>query len=308
MIRRSTIQELQGKYEGYVALTTSRATSTRYSKALESFFRKFTDKREPEEFTKRDIADYTIWRLKDGVSPTTVNYEITVVSGFWNWLLRMELAAFNPCSNAKRLKQIEPVKNSLSLDDQNKLYHTVSNFGTLRDRLLIGLALSTGLRAETLVQLETSDVDFETLTLRIPAAKMKAGRNHEVPIRQDVMELIKQLPEGRFFDAYARNAKILSYRFSRLLSRSGSVLRGLRTGRRTFATTLLRTGTDIGCVQELMGHRSVLTTSRYLTKADEATTKAAIDRLPQPKGEPDEPVAVNADVDVAFPSSQQTHT
>lgn len=279
---RGTIHNLQARFENYVALTASQPTSVRYSKALNNFFDHFTDKFDPEDFSRKDIEDYKIYRLREKVSSKTVNYEVQVVKSFWNWLVRMEASPYNPCTTTKRLKEVEPAKRSLSLEDQEKVYEAVSTFGSPLDNLLVGLALSTGLRAETLIRLETADVDFETATLRIPAAKMKAGRNHEVPIRQDVMELIKELPEGRFFNGYSRTARSLSDRFSRILRRSGILgHRGLRTARRSFATTLLRTGTDIGLVQTLMGHRSVLTTSRYLTVADSATTKAAIDRLPK---------------------------
>lgn len=282
MIKETAIHKYQAAFENYVSLTASRATAERYSKALENFFSRFTDKKDPEQFSRVDVEDFKIYRIKDGVSPRTVNYEVQVVKSFWNWLMRMEVTSYNPTSTAKRLKEIEPLKQSLSEEEQNKLYETARTVGSIHDRLLVGLSLSCGLRAETLAKLETSDVDFETATLRIPASKMKAGRNHEVPLRQDVIDLIRELPEGRLFDGYSPNAKSLSYRFNRLLRRSGCSLLGLRTGRRTFATTLLRTGTDIGVVQTLMGHRSVLTTSKYITRADEATVKAAIDKLPRP--------------------------
>lgn len=282
MRKRGTLYGLRAQYENYVAMTTTRATSIRYSKALDNFFDRFTDKNDPEDFSRVDVEDFKIYRIRGGVSARTVNYEVQVIGSFWNWLIRMEVASYNPTSTTKRLREIEPLKLSLSLEEQARLYGSVASSGSICDILLVALALSCGLRAETLIQLETSDVDFETSTLRIPAAKMKAGRNHEVPLRQDVIDLIQQLPEGRFFNGYSSSAKSLSYKFNRILARAGISLRGLRTGRRTFATTLLRTGTDIGVVQTLMGHRSVLTTSKYITKADEATVKAAIEKLPRP--------------------------
>lgn len=284
-MKETDIHKFQAQYERYVALTTSRTTAIRYSKALESFFKRFRDRNSPEDFTKLDIEDFKVYRLREGVSPSTVNYEVQIVKSFWSWMIRMDVAPYNPATSTRRLKTIEPRKESLSLEDQDRLYATVCAIGSLHDRLLTSLVLSTGLRAETLIQLETTDIDLETRTLRIPATKMKAGRNHEVPLRQDVIELLGQLPEGRLFDGYARSAKMLSYRFSRLLQRSGTKLRGLRTGRRTFATTLLRTGADIGMVQTLMGHRSVLTTSRYITPADSSQIKAAVDKLPKPQAE-----------------------
>lgn len=285
-VKRSTLHDLQAKWENYIALTATVATSRRYARALNVFFDKFTDKQDPEDFTRVDIEDFKVYRRREGVGARTINYEVQIVKSFWTWLQQMELASYNPCSTAKRLKEIEPLKQSLSEEQQNVIYDTVTKMGSVQDRLLVSLSLSTGLRAETLVQLENSDVDRDSSLLRIPATKMKAGRNHEVPIRQETLDLIDQLPAGRFFDGYSRDAKSLSYRFNRILSRSGVSLRGLRTGRRTFATTLLRTGTDIGIVKTLMGHRSVLTTSRYITEADSEQVRAAVNKLPSPGQNP----------------------
>lgn len=278
--RPSILHDWQAKYESYVSLTTTQSTAKRYSQALENFLSRFTEKREPEEFTRRDIEDYKIYRLKDKVSPRTINYEIQIVKSFWNWLIRMEVVNYNPVSTAKRLKEKEPIRKSLSEEEQYRFYETVEIMGSLHDRILVSLSLSTGLRAQTLAMLATEDIDWETPCLRIPATKLKAGRNLEIPIRQGLVELLKQVPEGRIFEGYAKNAKNLSYRFGRLMHRSGLSFRGLRTGRRTFATTLLRTGTDIGIVKDLMGHKSVLTTSKYITQADSAQVKAAINKLP----------------------------
>lgn len=276
------LKALQARYESYVTLTTSRATAVRYSKALDNFFDRFKDRTDPNEFTKMDIEDYKLYRLKDKVSAKTVNYELQVVRSFWNWLLRMDTVSYSPLSKIKRLKEKEPTRNSLTEAEQLRLYETARATGNPKDLLLVSLVLSTGLRAESLVQLETVDVDFERECLSIPAIKMKAGRIHECPLRPDVMNLIRQAPEGRFFEGYSKNAKALSYRFNRLLRRSGIALRGLRLGRRSFATTLLRRGADLRLVQDLLGHRNISTTSKYLTPADSKTTRAAVEGLPVP--------------------------
>lgn len=276
----SKIHYLQAKYESYVALTASKNTAIRYAKALTAFFSRFEDKKTPDQFTRLEVEDFRVFRRREGISPTSINYEVQIVRGFFNWLIRMDEAEFNPCSKVKRLKEVEAVRSSLTEADQHRLYETAASTGKILDLLLVGLALSTGLRAETMYQLETSDVDFEGSSLRIPAAKLKARRNHEIPIRETELEIIKTLPEGRFFKDYARSSSTLSYRFTKLCKRSGIALRGLRTARRTFATTLLRTGSDLRLVQDLLCHRNIQTTSRYLTPADMPQTRAAIERLP----------------------------
>lgn len=278
------IHYLQAKYESYVTLTASKNTAIRYAKALTSFFTRFQDKKNPDEFTRLEAEDYRVWRRREGISPTSINYEIQIVRGFFNWLIRMDEAEFNPCSKVKRLKEVEAVRQSLTEADQRRLYETAASTGKILDLLLVSLALSTGLRAETLYQLETSDVDFENSALRIPALKMKARRNHEIPIRQSELEIIKTLPEGRFFKDYASSSASLSYKFNKLCKRACIALRGLRIARRSFATTLLRTGADLRLVQDLLAHRNIQTTSRYLTPADISQTREAIERLPHLPG------------------------
>jgi integrase/recombinase XerD len=288
-IKRSDLLNLQAKFETYVLLTTSRATANRYARALSGFMDMFADRKKPEEVTRMDIQDFVLYRLRKGVTNRTVNYEVGILKGFWNWMMRMEVVAFNPCTNVKHLKEVEPERHSLTEEEQERLYATAAATGKVPDALLVGLVLSTGLRAATLFQLEQRDVDFETATLNVPAAKMKARRNHAVPLRADVLELIRQSPE-RLFDGYAKNANGMSYRFNALLRRTGINLRGLRLGRRSFATTLLRTGADLRMVQDLLGHRNIATTSRYLITADVPETRAAIDRLPKPGSTPMEEV------------------
>lgn len=290
-MRESELHKYQAQFESYVSLTTSRATANRYSQALEVFFSKFKDKRSPDEFSRADMQDFTLYRKRDGVSARSVNYELGVVRAFWNWMLRGDVVAYNPATHVKRLKEVEPPRDCLSEADQERLYETASCTNNHLDNLLVGLVLSTGLRAETLVQLEKQHVDFETSTLRIPAKIMKAGRNHDVPLRNDLVVLIAGLDGRRLFEGYASNAKALSYRFNKILKRAGLKLRGLRTGRRTFATTMLRKGADLRMVQDLLGHRNISTTSRYLITADQEQTRAALDRLPKPPGltPPEEP-------------------
>lgn len=271
------------RYERYTALTCTRHTAVRYSKALQSFFELFPDRTKVTDFTAHDIEDYRLAKLDEGVKPSTVNLTVRIVGLFFKYLIDSDVIAYNPCSRVRSLKEREPERKSLSLDQQEQLYRSVNEYGTLQQRLLVGLALSTGLRGDTLAQLETTDVDFEGSALRIPAAKMKAGRNHTVPLRDTELELIRQLPPGRLFEGFARDVAGLRHQFNRIVRRAGLPLRGLHMARRTFATTLLRSGADLKTVQDLLAHKSVATTSKYFTPADEQTCRTAITKLPAPQ-------------------------
>jgi integrase/recombinase XerD len=268
---------LQASYENYVTLTTTKATATRYAKALESFFNRFPDRLSPEDFTRRDIEDYRIWRMRENISPRTINYEVNVLRAFWNWLTQMERVTWNPASQVKRFKEKDSPKTSLSLVEQQAL---VKGCFSSADRLLLALALCTGLRGETLSKLEKSDVDFANCSLSIGAEKMKAGRNHVIPLPPAVIEMLEELPDGRIFEGYAGSTNSLRHHWNAICRRAGISLRGIRTARRTFATTLIRSGADLKIVQDLLGHKSILTTGRYITPADQQTVRDAVDKLP----------------------------
>ena len=280
MVKRSELHDLQASFERYVTLTTTQRTAERYCKSLTSFFSRFPDRTKPEDFTRRDVEDFRIWRLRDGVSPRTINYELGVIRAFWNWMLQMERVAWNPVSQVKRLKEKEPLKTSLSVSEQLELQKGCFCWA---DRALVGVALTTGLRGETLASLEKSEINFERQSLNIPAAKMKTGRNHEIPIPEWVLRVLEEAPDGRIFEGYAKDAASIRYHWNAICRRAGIQPRGIRTARRSFATTLLRSGADLKLVQDLLGHKNISTTSKYLTPADSQTVRQAIDRLPIPK-------------------------
>lgn len=280
MRKRTELHDMQANYEYLVLMTTTGSTARRYSKALEAFFSRFPDKGRAEEFTRRDVEDYKIWRLREGLNPRTINYELTIVRAFWNWMIDQDIVTWNPAAQVKRLREKEAEKKSLSIADQLQLWKGCWSWA---DKALVGLALTTGLRGATLVSLEKSEINFERGCLTIPAEKMKTGRNHEIPLPKWVVEIMKEAPNGKLFEGYSRNTAGLSYRWNSICRRSGIDSKGIRSARRTFATTLLRSGADLKLVQDLLGHRNVITTSRYLTPADSQTARDAVNKLPNPE-------------------------
>jgi site-specific recombinase XerD len=87
---RFKITHWAGKYEGYLFQTSRPATYERYSRALSKFVNHFPHKRFTYEFLRPDLEDYKQARLKDGASATTINIELSILRGFWRWLLAME--------------------------------------------------------------------------------------------------------------------------------------------------------------------------------------------------------------------------
>lgn len=273
-----TLKEYQAKYENWVSLTGTRATGTRYARALTKFMEKLSpNKKYAQDILRIDVEDHKILRLREGLSPVTVNFEIAVVSAFFNWMKDLSVVNYNPAAGVKKLR--EPIQEpvSLSQDIVAKLLTVPDTF----DRLLIMLGLHTGLRGSTLAQLEWEDFDLISGFLNIPAQKTKTAQGQRIPLRSDFIEFLKPLVRtGRVFEGYTKDAKSLQKRFNRLIRKLGLQGFGLHALRRTFATTLLHHGADLRTVQYLLGHHSLQTTARYLSPADAQTTRKLLDVLP----------------------------
>lgn len=105
----SKITHWLGLYEGHLFLNSRPATYERYSRALSKFYEHFPHKRFTYEFLRADLEDYKQQRLDEGASPTTVNIELSILRGFWKWMLRMgaDGVFFNP---AKGVRVERPTK------------------------------------------------------------------------------------------------------------------------------------------------------------------------------------------------------
>ncbi len=275
---RPPIVQNQAQFERYTSLTASPGTSKNYSHCLQTFLDYFPEKRDASDFSKADVIDYRAYRRKKGVSARTVNYELGVVGRFFRWMMDMETASYNPAQGIKTLKEADVERKSFGEEDQERMYSVCLDD---RERLLVGLALTTGLRATTLAQLEKADFNFETNEISIGPEKMKSRRTHSLPIRDREMNLLRDLPDGSIWGSWGCTPRNLNYRWNKICRRAQVKLRGLgRSARRTAATTLIRQGADIRIVQQWLGHKNISQTQKYLTPAGIPELRQALNKMP----------------------------
>ncbi len=144
----------------------------------------------------------------------------------------------------------------------------------MRDRALVELLYSSGLRASEAVALNWEHLDFGLSLVRIERGK--GGRQRVVPVAAAALEALSGYREGWDLPRADREAVFLNSRGRRLSVRSvGRILERLlheaglaqRIGphglRHSFATHLLERGADLRAIQEMLGHASISTTQRY---------------------------------------------
>jgi integrase/recombinase XerC len=201
------------------------------------------------------------------------------VRSWFRFLCRLGSLVSNPADGLRGPRQDKKLPHFMSEDDMTRLLETpegVTPLG-LRDRAILETLYSAGLRVSEVVGLELDDIDFDAGIIMVRGKGKKerlalVGGKAQTALKAwlDARDL---LLEGRLARA---SAVFLNKNGTRLTTRSvGRMLEkylaqaGLdprsspHTLRHSFATHLLDRGADIRSVQELLGHKSLVTTQIY---------------------------------------------
>ncbi|HSI82075.1 MAG TPA: tyrosine recombinase XerC [Solirubrobacterales bacterium] len=234
--------------------------------------------RDPGDLTYRDLRAYAAMLSGRGLAKASVARKLAACRAFHDHLLRRGEAAQNPADLLPSPKRDSRLPRVLGPDEVGRLLDRIPVRTPLevRDRALLEVTYSCGLRAEEIVGLDTADVDFEQETVRTTG---KGSKTRIVPIGEPAQRALRRYLETARPALASRDdepALFLSVR-GRRLSQS-DVRRRLErwvreaavaghvsphTLRHSFATHLLEGGADLRSIQELLGHSSVSTTQIY---------------------------------------------
>lgn len=215
----------------------------------------------------RLIADYKSKRRQDGVSPKTINNELTLMSHAYNLCVReWEWVRDNPVKRVSREKVRNTIERWLTLEEEERLL-VVS---PLWLQQLIVFAVSTGLRHREILHLQWPQVDLARKTVVILEQKNKSIDT--LPLNARALAVLKERAKVRhltsqyvFFTATGRPILV------------NNVLRGLYAAvkkvnmshlrfhdlRHTFATRLVQAGVDLYTVQKLGRWKTLSMVMRY---------------------------------------------
>jgi len=238
----------------------------------------------PADVRHRDVRRYGAGLSNAGAAPATVARKLAAIRGLYGYLVRTERAGSNPAELVSSPKRSEKLPNVLTTEQMRSLLERIPARTPLelRDRAMLELAYSCGLRCEEIVNLDLRAFDFETEQLRVLG---KGSKERLLPVGEPAQRALQRyLDKGRHALATdPREQALFLSKSGRRLSNSDVTRRlGLWTReaalaagvsphslRHSFATHLLEGGADLRTIQELLGHASISTTQVY-TRVDAA--------------------------------------
>jgi integrase/recombinase XerC/integrase/recombinase XerD len=244
---------------------------------------------EPGDVRHRDVRRYGAMLSEGGAAPATVARKLAAIRGLFDFLVRTERLGQNPADLVSSPKREQKLPRVLSSEQLRSLLERIPARTPLevRDRALLELAYSCGLRCEEIVTLDLGAFDFESEQLRVLG---KGSKERLLPVGEPAQRALRRyLERARPALATDRGARALFLSKSGRRLSNSDVTRRLRLWvreaalfagvsphslRHSFATHLLEGGADLRTIQELLGHASISTTQVY-TRVDAARLRDA---------------------------------
>jgi len=222
-----------------------------------------------------DVRGFVAWQITKGLSKTTAGRRLATIRSLFRFLHREGYVKVNPARLVTTPKKAQLLPKFLTVDDVFSLVEKPGGIGFLpaRDRAILELLYSSGLRVSELAGLNQDDLNVREGLLKV---RGKGKKERIAPIGRKALDAVRAYMIERVLLKRKERAFFLNRRGTRLTERgvrrivvkyAKTVLLDGRIGphtlRHTFATHLLQGGADLRVIQELLGHASLSTTQKY---------------------------------------------
>jgi site-specific recombinase XerD len=247
----------------------------------------------PADVSTRELRRYAASLSERGQAPASVARKLAALRALFRVQLELGARADNPAELVGAPKRAQRLPRVLKPEEIAALLDRIPATTPLklRDRAMFELAYASGLRAEELVSLDLTAVDFDAEIVRVEG---KGGRTRLVPAGEHALRALERyLSRGRPALAEDRQPALFLSKSGHRLNTS-DVRRRLAVWarqagvpplanvhphalRHSFATHLLEGGADLRAIQELLGHANISTTQVY-TRVESARLRSAYAR------------------------------
>ena len=279
---------------------TSFSTADRLGDSTESLDAKFV------RCDPATVREFLAYLAAQNYTKSTTARKLATLRSFYKYAIKRGLVATSPLTTIRTPKQERRLPKCLDLEQVQKLLDAPGegDILCLRDKAMLEVLYSSGIRVSELVELDTTDIDLTEGILRV---RGKGRKDRLTPIGSQAILALKKYfiarqadPKMNTSDAHRvflnKHGESLSTRSVRRKLDKYLGMAGLDPGisphtlRHSFATHLLNNGADLRSVQELLGHQSLsttqvythLTTQRKKDVYDSAHPRAHAETIPHP--------------------------
>lgn len=225
------------------------------------------------------IRTFIVYLSQQDLSNRTINRKLSALKTFYKFLVKTEIIETNPLAKHKTLKT--PKKISIPFSEKEILrvleqFDTQQplHFSLIRDKTIISLLYSTGIRREELIQLKIEDVNLSQNTIKVLG---KRNKERIIPLLQTTKKELEEYllkrrevqSKNNYLFITDKGKKIYGTFVYRLINYYFSVVttkvkKSPHIMRHAFATHLIDQGAEINAVKELLGHASLASTQVYV--------------------------------------------
>jgi integrase/recombinase XerD len=236
-------------------------------------------------FKRGDIISFINSLRDSGNQATTVARNLATLRGFCKFMLMEGILKEDPIENLLTPKGWKRIPRIIGTDEVSSLLKKPEgNNLSLRDKAILEIMYSSGLRASEVVNLKTGDINFEAGFLTITG---KGSKQRVVPVHEQALSTIKKyMEESRpaFLKKKASNYLFLAkggkpmtrqrlWQLIKKYSAELSIKMSPHTLRHCFASHLLDGGADLRALQKMLGHTDISTTQIYTKVTPERLRK-----------------------------------
>jgi integrase/recombinase XerC len=231
-----------------------------------------------EKVNYSQIRSWIVFLVDQNISNVSVNRKMASLKAFYKFLLKTKQIEVSPMLKHKALKIPKIVQIPFSEKELSDLMGQVGSpvgFEEVRDKLIVDMFYTTGMRRAELIHLMIYNVDLTSNVIKVLGKRNKERIIPLLPIIADQLKLylderdsVGNITDADYFFISKKGLKLSESFVYRLINSyfsrvSEKVKKSPHVLRHTFATHLLNNGADLNSVKELLGHSSLASTQVY---------------------------------------------
>tara|TARA_B110000211_G_C14018371_1_gene526432 strand:- start:354 stop:1244 length:891 start_codon:yes stop_codon:yes gene_type:complete len=245
--------------------------------SLERFCEEVYQQKDISDINYAQIRSWIVFLVESKVSNRSVNRKTSSLKSFYKYLQKIKVIKINPLASHKALKTPKKIQVPFSIKEINAVLLAIptdDSFEAVRDKLIVELFYSTGMRRAELIHLKINSINLSEKQLKVLG---KRNKERLIPLLPIIIENLAQYLKFReklessldYLFLTKKGNKIYETLVYRVINNyfskvSSKLKKSPHILRHSFATHLLNEGADLNSVKELLGHSSLASTQVYI--------------------------------------------